>query len=324
MEHIPEVDWALAARTGRALVHPGPELSRTEVAAVVAELRQAAATATGHIAEVTQLDRPAPAEVLVVDRASWLAAVTQSAQAMLAGVGAETAAEKRSLPAQVSSKALGVQAAGVFALVANRILGQFDPFVSPSRLLLVAPNIVSVERQLAAVPSDFRLWVCLHEETHRFQFGHASWLKGHLLGLLGELVDGDELRFGWPDGKDGIRGLIGTPEQKQAFEQVTALMSLMEGHADVMMDRVGAEVVPSYESIRKSFEARRNAGGWGAWLRKLLGLDLKRAQYRDGAKFCREVIASADVATLNRAFEAPGLLPSLAEIHDQQRWLHRL
>ena len=323
MEHIPEVDWALAARTGRTLVHPGPELTRPEIAAVVAELRQAAAMATDHVAEVTQLERPAPAEVLVVDRASWLAAVAQSAEAMLAGVGAVTG-EPLSLPARVGAKALGVQAGGVFALIANRILGQFDPFVTPSRLLLVAPNIVAVERRLGATPSDFRLWVCLHEETHRFQFGHAPWLKSHLLGLLGELVDGDELRFGWPEHGDGVRSLIGSPEQKQAFEQVSALMSLMEGHADVMMDRVGASVVPTYESIRKSFEARRDEQGWAAWLRKLLGLDMKRAQYRDGAKFCREVIEAADVATLNRAFEAPGLLPSMDEIHDPQRWLHRL
>lgn len=325
MEQLPAVDWPFAARTGRALVHPGPELGPTEIAEVVAELRVAAERASGHIAEVTGLERPAPAQVLVVDRSSWVAACSQSAAAVLAGTGAAAEAADSQLAA-LRAKALGVQAAAVFAVIANRILGQFDPFVSPARLLLVAPNIVTVERELGVLPSDFRLWVCLHEETHRFQFGQAPWLTEHLLTLFAELLDGDELGFGWPaTGRpESVRDLIGSPAQQEAFDRVTAAMSLMEGYADVMMDRVGTAVVPSYPGIRRAFEARRDQTGWGAWVRRLLGLDLKRAQYRDGAGFCRQVIASADVATLNRAFDAPGLLPTIKEIHDPQQWLHRV
>lgn len=325
MQQLPGVDWPFAARVGRALVHPGPELRPTEIADVVAELRDAAVRATGPVADVTGLDRPAPAEVLVVDRSSWVAAISQSAEAVLAGAGA-VADPDRSPWAHLQAKTLAGQAAVVFAAIANRILGQFDPFVEPSRLLLVAPNVVMVERELGVKPSDFRLWVCLHEETHRFQFGRAPWLRGHLLGLIGELLDGDELRFGWPrEGHpSGVRDLIGTPAQQEAFDQVTAVMSLMEGHADVMMDRVGTQVVPSYPAIRRVFEARRDRQGWDAWLRRLLGFDLKRAQYRDGAEFCRRVIELADVATLNRAFDAPGLLPTVTELHDPQQWLHRV
>ncbi len=324
MQHVPAVDWSTAARTGRSLVHPGPELDRTEIDEVVAELRSAAARATAPVAEVTGMPSPAPSAVLVVDRAGWIAAVSGSAKALLAGSGASAEAEESPLGA-ARAKVLGAQAGAVFAVVANRILGQFDPFVDPARLLLVAPNVVAVERQLGVTPADFRLWVCLHEETHRFQFGQAPWLRQHLLGLFGELLDGDELRFGWVDGKPAsIRDLIGSPEQKEAFDQVTAVMSLMEGHADVMMDRVGIEVVPTYPAIRSAFEARRDSQGWGAWLRRLLGFELKRQQYRDGAEFCRQVIAAAGVDTLNRAFEAPGLLPTLAEIHDSQLWLHRI
>jgi coenzyme F420 biosynthesis associated uncharacterized protein len=260
----------------------------------------------------------------VVDRPGWIAAVSGSAQALLAGAGMNL--EQASGPVDaVRAKALGVQAGAVFAVIASRILGQFDPFVTPARLLLVAPNVVSVERQLGVDPTDFRLWVCLHEETHRFQFGHAPWLREHLLGLFGELLDGEELAFGLPGGKTGdVRDLFSTPEQKRAFDQVTAAMSLMEGHADVMMDRVGTDVVRTYPAIRRSFEARRDQRGWGAWLRRLLGFDLKREQYRDGAEFCRQVIATGGVETLNRAFEAPGLLPTVVEIHDPQQWLHRL
>lgn len=325
MQQLPAVDWSLAARTGRAFVHPGPELSRGEIADVVAELRDAAVRSTGHIAEVTGLDRPAPAEVLVVDRANWVSAVAQSAAAVLDGTGFATQPDGTPL-GRLQAGTLGGQAGAVFAVIANRILGQFDPFAPTVRLLLVAPNIVTVERALRVKPSDFRLWVCLHEETHRFQFGQAPWLRQHLLALVGELLDGDELRFGWPQaGKPtGVRDLIGSPVQQDAFDQITAVMSLMEGYADVMMDRVGTAVVPTYPAIRRGFEARRDQKGWGAWLRRLLGFDLKREQYRDGAKFCRKVIEIADVATLNRAFDAPGLLPTFTELHDPQQWLHRV
>ncbi len=323
MEHLPAIDWAFAASTARSLVPPGPELDAAGIADVVADLRDAATRATTHVAEVTLLDEPAPADVRVIDRATWVDAVCESAATMLDGFTAEA---PDSPLAAARARALGAQAGGVFALVASRILGQFDPFVASPRLLLVAPNVVAVEQQLRVRPRDFRLWVCLHEETHRFQFGRAPWLRSHLLGLFGELLAGDELRFGWPHGgrPAGVRDLIINPAQREAFDQVTAVMSLMEGHADVMMDRVGARVVPTYAAIRRGFEERRDQQGWSAWVRRLVGLDLKRDQYRDGAEFCRQVIDAAGVETLNRAFDAPGLLPTLTEIHDPQLWLHRI
>lgn len=322
MDPIPAVDWELAARTGAGLVPAGPRLTSSDAAAVVAELRTAAAAATEHVRRVTELERPADATVLVVDRAGWMTAISQSAQSLLDGAAGP--AEPADNPWRAArAKALGVQAGGVFAVVGTRILGQFDPFYRPERLLLVAPNVVAVEQRLGVLPRDFRLWVCLHEETHRFQFGTAPWLRGHLLGLIGELLDGEELQFGWPDA-DGLRNLLGSPEQQQAFDQVNAVMALLEGHADVMMDRVGTAVVPTYPSIRRAFNARRQAAGMFGFVQKLLGLDLKMAQYRDGAAFCRAVIDAADVATLNRAFSAPGMLPSVAELRDPQRWLSRV
>jgi len=302
----------------------GPRLDPAEIEQTVAQLRQAAEAATGHVAEVTELAAPAPAQVLVVDRAGWLKACTQSAQALLVGA-AGAPEEAESSWAKARAMALGGQAGVVFAAIATRILGQFDPFYQPTRLMLVAPNVVAVERDLGVVPADFRLWVCLHEETHRFQFGQAPWLREHLLGLIGELLDGDELKFGWQAEDATIsRRLIGSPAQRQAFDQATAVMSLLEGHADVMMDRVGADVVPSYSSIRAAFERRRTSAGWFSWVQKALGFDLKYAQYREGAAFCRAVIEAADVSTLNQAFAAPGLLPSLEELRDPQRWLHRI
>lgn len=305
------------------LLPAGPRLEATEVAAVVAELRAAATAAVEHVATVTQLSEPAPVQVLVVDRTSWLKASTQSAAALLEGAAGVPEAPQTPLE-RAKARALGLQAGAVLAVVATRILGQFDPFVDPTRLLLLAPNIVAVERELGVLPADFRLWVCLHEQTHRFQFGQAPWLVDHLLGLIKTILDGDDLGYRWqPDSAEPVSRLIGSPTQQHAFDAATATMSLLEGHAEVMMDRVGVEVVATYPAIRQAFDRRRDATGWFSFVQRLLGLDLKYAQYREGAQFCRQIISSADVATLNQAFTAPELLPSLAELRDPQRWLDR-
>lgn len=324
MQQLPSVDWDAAIAAGTMVLPAGPRLDAAEVEQVVESVRVAAEEATAHVATVTELGAPPDAQVLVVDRAGWLKACTQSADALLAGAGGVEPAV--SSWERARAKALGLQAGVVFAAIATRILGQFDPFREPARLLLVAPNVVAVERELGVVPADFRLWVCLHEQTHRFQFGQAPWLRGHLLSLVAELLDGDELSFGWQAEDGGLaRRLIGSPEQRDAFDQATAVMSLLEGHADVMMDRVGTAVVPSYPSIRAAFERRRDGNfGWFSWVQKALGFDLKAAQYREGAQFCRAVIEQTSVATLNEAFSAPGALPSLVELRDPQRWLHRL
>ena len=324
MENLPYIDWERAADVGRRAVHPGPELSAGRIAAVVDALRSAAERAPGHVAEVSGMTTPAPAETLVVDRASWVSGMVGSARALLGELGAPAAASD---PVDsLRGTALGVQAGGAFAVVASRILGQFDPFGQPHRLLLVAPNVVAIENRLGVNPTDFRLWVCLHEQTHRFQFGQAPWLRGHLLDLMRELLNAAEPLQQWRAGDPprSITDLVITPAQKATFDQLTAIMSLVEGHADVMMDRVGTAVLPTLPVIRRAFESHRDRGGWSAVVGKLLGADLKRAQYRDGARFCSTVLDRAGLETLNLAFSEASLLPSLAEIHDPEQWLHRV
>jgi len=321
MEQLPALDWGQAVAAGTAVLPSGPRLTSDEVAATVAELRAAAVESVNHIEAVTQLSQPAAAPVLVVDRVGWLRACAQSSESMLTSISGPTEPFSGGYR-QLRAKALGIEFGLVFAAIATRILGQFDPFYQPNRMLLVAPNVVAVERQLGVFPTDFRLWVCLHEQTHRFQFGHAPWLREHLIGLIAELLDGDDLGFGLTATNRADR--IGSATQQQAFDAITAVMSLLEGHADVMMDRVGESVVPTYAAIRHAFDQRRSTSGWAGLLQRLLGLDLKYAQYREGARFCRAVIESADVATLNQAFSAPGHLPTLAELRDPQRWLRRI
>ena len=169
------------------------------------------------------------------------------------------------------------------------------------RLTLVAPNIVATERALAVDPADFRLWVCLHEVTHRTQFAAAPWLHEHVRSLLGEYC---RLRPG--PGRAARRGCAGrsarsptasaaarqlslleivqTPEQRAVLDRVTGLMSLLEGHADVVMDGVGPSVVPSVGDDPGRFEAAPAVGQPARpALRRLLGMDMKMRQYAEGA-----------------------------------------
>jgi coenzyme F420 biosynthesis associated uncharacterized protein len=222
--------------------------------------------------------------------------------------------------------------------MASKVLGQFDPFHDPhGRLLLVAPNVVHVERELRTNPRDFRLWVCLHEETHRVQFTAVPWMREHLFAQFTELAETVEPQRFLDEGlrriseaiKNGRTGslldLLGSPEQKAILDRLTGLMSLLEGHADYVMDGVGPEVIPSVESIRAKFtERRKGVGTVDRFLRKLLGLDAKMAQYRDGATFVRAVVDKVGMTDFNTVWAAADNLPTLAEIHDPDSWVARV
>ena len=208
------------------------------------------------------------------------------------------------------------------------------------RLLLVAPNVLAVERALDVVPADFRLWVALHEQTHALQFAAAPWLADHLRGRIDALTralvpDGRaaaalvrRLLTALRDFRDvGLAALL-DDAQREAFDEVSAVMALVEGHADVMMDEVGPSVVPTVEAIRAQFEQRRDAGaatrGPARVLRLLLGLDLKLAQYREGAGFVRAVRDRVGTDGFNAVWTSPETLPTAAEIADPAAWVARV
>jgi coenzyme F420 biosynthesis associated uncharacterized protein len=321
MTAVPCVDWQVATAAGRLLTPAGPDVSRTEAMAIVADLRACAARATDAVAAATELATPASADVLVVGRDSWVSAATAMASTMLGAIGQQPAT---SLAERVGSRLAGAQLGAAFGFVATRILGQFDPYSPVRRLLLVAPNIVTVERAMGAEPHGFRQWVCLHEETHRFQFGAAPWLAQYLLELMRQIFDddGDEPAQPQPARSPAIRLLSAT--QAATLDRVTAVMSLLEGHADVMMDRAGVGLVPNLDRYRSAFEARRDAPGFAQLISRLLGLRAKREQYLHGATFCRAVIAEAGVSGLNVAFRSPATLPTPAELHRPEDWLLRV
>jgi coenzyme F420 biosynthesis associated uncharacterized protein len=336
------VDWDLAATIGSRVAGQGPVVSAGEAAAVVAELRAAADRSTGLVRDFTGLvaeERTAP--VLVVDRAGWVQANSDAFATMLSPV-IDKLTEKKGEPSglglAVGSRVTGTEVGLLLGFLASKVLGQFDPFHEPSgRLLLVAPNVVHVERELKADPSDFRLWVCLHEETHRVQFTAVPWLRDHLFAQVAALADtvdpGGMLEDGVKRVSEALRGggtgsvldALSSPEQKEILDRVTGVMSLLEGHADVVMDGVGPQVIGSVAEIRRAFDQRRQGVGvLDRFLRRLLGLDAKMAQYRDGAKFVRGVVDKVGMADFNAVWERPEHLPSKAEIESPEAWVDRV
>lgn len=349
------VDWNVASQTARRLVKPGPEITRTGAQSAVAELRAAAVRAEAYVAEVTGLRVPGPtAPVLVVDRPGWIQANLDGFRHIVAPLTAkfvdrmgDNPSQVQQTMAQVGARVTGAEIGALLSYLSPKVLGQFDPFYPGvdgepgGRLLLVAPNIVHVERELQIDPADFRLWVCLHEETHRVQFTAVPWLRDHLNGLIEKLVSAADLDAGMMVDMikaaarrvgDGLRGdeeisiidLIQTPAQRDTVDAVTAVMSLLEGHADVVMDSVGPEVIDSIAQIRRKFNVRREGQGFDKVIRKLLGLDAKIKQYRDGAAFCRRVLDRVGMSGLNQVWTSAETLPSKDEIAFPDLWLNRV
>jgi coenzyme F420 biosynthesis associated uncharacterized protein len=342
------IDWEVAATTAGFVARSAPQVRPDRPVEVVDELRERAAAAEGHVAEVTRLQVPAAAPPLVVDRAGWTRSNLRAFRQVLDPVAAEVLAQReRPLPDQVrtvGSRLTGVELGSVLGFLSSRVLGQYDPFVAgEGRLLLVAPNVATVEAELGVDPHDFRLWVCLHEETHRVQFGSAPFLAEHLLaqirGLVGELLADPgraaerlvEVFRGLPDvvrGQGGGAGLLDavqSPAARERLATVTAVMSLLEGHADVVMDDVGPQVVPSVAVIRERFARRRaGRGAVDRLLRRLMGLDAKMRQYADGARFVRAVRDQAGWDGLNAVWSSPETLPLPAEIADPASWVRRV
>jgi len=261
------------------------------------------------------------------------------------GADGRSAGNGRSAVDSVGSRVTGMQVGAMLGFLSARVLGQYELFTAPGerpRLLLVAPNLVAAERAMDVDPHDFRLWVCLHEETHRVQFTAVPWLGDHLRDEVRVLVEASDLdpsslraRLGpladalraAARGTDGpaVVDVVTTPRQRVVLERLTAVMSLLEGHADHVMDAVGPSVVPSVVQIRRAFEQRRSGGSrQEQLLRRLLGLDAKLAQYRDGAAFVRGVVDRVGMEGFNAVWTSAETLPQPGEIADPAAWVRRV
>ena len=285
-------------------------------------------------------------EVGVVTRKEW-AEANLRAFGVLLEPAEEKLSERRTsrLGKRLTSRLMGAEVGALVGVLSRRVLGQYE-LVLPSRngggdsIMFVGANVLSLERQHEFRPSEFRFWVALHECTHRLQFTGVPWMRDHFMGLVSRLVDasvpepgrvqrlGGELREAARRGRPvldeaGLLGLFASPGQRRMIDEMQALMSLLEGHGHVIMDRIGARVLVAQERMSRLLKMRRKDPRMSAFLR-LTGLEMKMKQYEMGERFIHAVERQAGFEAIDRAWEGPEHLPTLDEIKRPELWLARV
>ena len=341
------VDWQFAATVGAKLVRPGPAATDYTRSQAIDQLTEASRNAELPVREVTGLNEGGEIpEARIVDRVEWIRAATQSMRVM---IGGSNGSEKdAATPRLIAGRITGAQTGAVLAFVSSGILGQYDPFgPNGGELLLVYPNVIGVERQLRVLPADFRLWVCLHEVTHRVQFRANPWLADHMsqalavltedagenvtevVGRLAELVRNRRDGVAPEPNSSGVLGVlraVQSESQRRALDQLLVLGTLLEGHADHVMDAVGPAVVPTVTTIRRRFDERRQRKQppLQRIVRALLGFDAKLSQYTRGKAFVDHVVGRVGMARFNAVWSSAETLPLPTEIDEPQRWIDRV
>ena len=263
---------------------------------------------------------------------------------LLAPVGRVLGAATDAVGPKVTGGELGL----MLGWMSGRVIGQYDLLVIEDErpeeqdwVYYVGPNMLALEERYGFPPEEFRLWVAIHECTHRAQFTAVPWLRPHFLGLVNRLIDAvdpDPKQFintmkGLAERKmngeavmdGGLSSLFATPAQKEIMDQMTGLMSLLEGHGDIVMDRAGRDLIPSQPRFHRVFANRRaRSAGPAKLMQKLLGMEAKLAQYAEGERFVEAVEAAGGPELFARVWEQAEHLPSGAEIKDPSLWVQRM
>jgi coenzyme F420 biosynthesis associated uncharacterized protein len=330
-----------------------PDLLQAEFEELTAEAEELVAASTG------MRSAAGPARARVTDRTGWVHANVASFQRLLGPhldrldptrlSGSNPVLNRISGPLATAGRtATGVQMGVVLGWLSTRVLGQYDLLLTEGAaeeqdlVYFVGPNVVALERQHGFEPREFRLWLALHEVTHRCQFTAIPWMRDYFVSLVEEGIGSlepdpgrlagavkrmaDEIRAGRnPLEDNGALGLVATPEQLEGLHRIQALMSLLEGHGDVTMDRAGAADIPSAAHFSKVLRARRKqAHGLSRLLQQLIGIEAKLRQYEEGERFIAAVEDEGGTSLLDNAWRGPEWLPSLEEIRDPASWIARV
>jgi coenzyme F420 biosynthesis associated uncharacterized protein len=355
------VNWELARQVGIASASwgtedPAPgEADRRgfEEAVRVAELQ---------VAGFTGLQAPSDIpKVEAVRRGQWVQANIEGLRAVLEPAAAKigdaiAAAQQDSIPepsqagvaqvlGQLSPLLLGAQVGTVLGTLAQQVLGQYDIAVprpdDSGALLFVVPNIARFEKEWSLDPTDFRTWIAIHEVTHRFEFARP-WALTRFRELIDDFTSTLTLDVGElqqrlasldpsnPEsmqemlaGEDSMFGAVMDDEQRLKLRRVQAFMTAAEGYGDHVMHALGAQMLPSYARIDEAMRRYRETEQVDPVFERLLGIEVKREQYRLGRAFCDTVVELTDEATLARMWDSAEALPSMPELEEPRLWLAR-
>jgi coenzyme F420 biosynthesis associated uncharacterized protein len=344
------ISWDLAEKVAVRVAGQEPLARSYHYASLAPDFAELTSLAEELVAEATGLRSLAgPARARVTDRAGWVRANIASFQRLLRPLTDKMEPKlARSAAAPVGRAVTGAQLGTMLGWMSSRVLGQYDLLLVEEErpedqdiVYFVGPNVLAMEKRFGFPPREFRLWLALHEVTHRVQFTGVPWLRPHFLGLVEGTLSSidpdprrfldalrravDEMRAGRnPLAEGGLVALLAGPDQRAMLEQVGGLMSLLEGHGDVTMDRAGADRIPNAARFGRVLRQRRaEVRGPAKLLQQLVGLEAKLKQYEQGERFIEAVEAAGGPALLERVWEGPEWLPTMAEIREPDRWMER-
>ena len=345
------VAWDLAERVAVRVAGREPLAESYLYDSLQPDFDEFTARAEELVAEVTGLRSLAgPARGRVTDRAGWVRANVASFQRLLRPVLDKLGPRMEASPlAPVTRTVAGAQLGTMLGWMSTRVLGQYDLLLIEEEkpeeqdiVYYVGPNVLALEKRFGFPPREFRLWLALHEVTHRAQFTGVPWMRPHFLSLVEGSVGAidpdpkrflealrravDQVRAGQnPLDDGGLVALLAGPEQHQVLQQVQGLMSLLEGHGDVTMNRAAHGIVPNAERFHRTLHARRSeVSGPAKLLQKLIGLEAKLKQYEQGERFIERVEEEGGPELLAEVWQSPDQLPSLEEIRHPESWISRV
>jgi coenzyme F420 biosynthesis associated uncharacterized protein len=340
------IDWILAERIAAYVAGKGDaEGPRVDLRPLAQESERRVSAYTG-----LEPARPLP-EPEGISRREWIASNVTSMQALLDPVLARAGEGLGPLRPAVQigfGFVLSTEVGVVLGYLAQRVLGQYELVLldeavedRPPRLLFVLPNLGQAVQAFSAEEQEFVTWVTLHEVTHAVQFAGVPWLHGHVAGLVRELLQQAELRLDAPrrlklPSGDEIRrvgralrsgdliSILTNKAERETLDRVQAVMAVIEGHAEHVMDAVAPDLLPSLPQLRSALDRRRRSqSGLSRLLARLLGLELKLKQYERGKYFCDAIVAAQGLRALRHVFSNAEALPTLAELDDPDAWLLR-
>ncbi|MDA8038781.1 MAG: zinc-dependent metalloprotease [Actinomycetota bacterium] len=357
MESTPDpVDWRVAERVAtRVANRGGPDLGEGTRRRLEEDFAALSPVAEGLVEQSTGLKSlEGRAQAEVTDRAGWVRANLRSFRRLLRPILERASADgrlTRNLPGALGAgarAAAGAELGVVLGWMSTRVLGQYDllfaegPDSPGDTVYYVGPNVVSLERRHGFPPDEFRLWIAVHELTHRAQFTGVPWMRQHFLGLVDEGVSlatpnakeivaalkrvATDVRAGRnPLSEAGLVGVLASAEQLETLRSIQALMSLLEGHGDITMNRAARDRIPGADRFAKTLQKRRESATPIVRLfQQLIGLEAKMRQYQEGERFVEDVERAGGPSLLARVWEDPGNLPNLDEIRKPALWVARV
>lgn len=337
------LDWNAAARVGSRLAGTGPALDHAERAQMREDFGEIVSEAEHLVSDLTGLGiGGAPTRPWVMSRSEWVRQNLLGFERVLEPFAARLAdrINDGALPA-IRRKVLAAQVGALLGYMGRKVLGQYDLFVPPESqnlLYFVGPNVAELEGRYRFPRRDFRLWLCLHEVAHRVQFGGVPWLRPYLQDMIGGYLasielDGrklietirrarEEARRGSTHGL-GVLFLLMTPEQRETFQRMQAVMSLLEGHGNFVMDTLSPGRVRGAARMRRTL-SRRRRGPIDRVIQRAIGLEVKVRQYALGQRFVAGVVQQAGMDGFNRVWERAENIPSLEEVGRPNLWVERV